>query len=334
MTDKNQFIGKNIRSLFPKEEHLRLQEMMDKSVKNGLTQNVEFILTKADQSQFISEISTTLIHENEQGPGSFMAIIRNISSRKKMEQQLIHTERMASLGEMAAGIAHEINQPLNTISLGLENLLTEIRKNKIIDKVYLHRKASKIFDNISRLDYIIDHIRTFSRSNDGDILSSFNINDSIREGISMISGQFIHRGIDLIVNLEENIPTVIGNTYKFEQVIINLLINAKDALEEKQKSLSTGIHKIIEIRSYQNHDSIYVEVKDNGVGIKPELLDKIMLPFYTTKEAGKGTGLGLSIAFGIIKEMNGNIEIQSELSLGTTIQIIIPVEYKVEKIDP
>ncbi len=328
---KNDFIGKNISCLFPTEEHTRLQDVMDKTLKDGLTRDVEFILSKADQSQFISEISTTLIHPGEGIPGAFMTIIRDISARKNMEQQLIHTERMASLGEMAAGIAHEINQPLNTISLGIENLLSEIRKNTNIDDLYLNKKAAKIFENISRLDYIIDHIRTFSRSNDGDVLSDFNLNDSIREGIAMISAQFAHKGIEMIVNLDDTIPTVLGNTHKFEQIIINLLINAKDALEEKQKSQQTELHKIIEIVSYQNSRIIFVEVKDNGIGIKADLLEKVMLPFFTTKEAGKGTGLGLSIAFGIINEMHGNIKIRSDFSVGTTIQIIIPVQLKVKE---
>jgi len=323
---KNDFIGKNIRSLFPIEEHPRLQEVIDKTLKNNLTRDVEFILTKADQSQFISEISTTLIFPGEGVPGAFMTIIRDISSRKNMEQQLIHTERMASLGEMAAGIAHEINQPLNTISLGIENLLNEIENNKDIDDSYLRGKSDKIFDNISRIDYIVDHIRTFSRSSDGDVLSGFNLNNSIRDGIAMISGQFAHKGIEMIVHLDDTIPPVMGNTYKFEQIIINLLLNAKDALEEKQQSQKVELHKIIEIVSHHNSRLIYVEVKDNGIGIKAELLEKIMLPFFTTKEAGKGTGLGLSIVFGIVKEMHGNIKIKSDYLSGTTIQIVIPVQ--------
>jgi C4-dicarboxylate-specific signal transduction histidine kinase len=260
-----------------------------------------------------------------------MAVIRDISQRKRMEQHLIHTEKMVSLGEMAAGIAHEINQPLNTISLGLENLLHELKKTKGIDELYFHKKATRIFDNISRLDYIIDHIRTFSRSNDTFLLSGFNVNDSIRDGISMLSGQLNHKGVELVLHLNESIPLVIGNAQRFEQVIINLLINARDGLEEKQKLNGDNFHKLIEIKSYQKKQFIFVEVKDNGIGIKPDVLDKIMLPFFTTKEAGKGTGLGLSISFGIIKEMNGNIEIQSEFSLGTSLQISIPIENKVEK---
>jgi len=331
ITDKNVFIGKNINSIFPAEEHARLQTVIESTLVDGLTQNVEFILTKADQSQFISEISITLIQEKDSRPVSFMAVIRDISQRKRMEQHLIHTEKMVSLGEMAAGIAHEINQPLNTISLGLENLLHELKKTKGIDELYFHKKATRIFDNISRLDYIIDHIRTFSRSNDTFLLSGFNVNDSIRDGISMLSGQLNHKGVELVLHLNESIPLVIGNAQRFEQVIINLLINARDGLEEKQKLNGDNFHKLIEIKSYQKKQFIFVEVKDNGIGIKPDVLDKIMLPFFTTKEAGKGTGLGLSISFGIIKEMNGNIEIQSEFSLGTSLQISIPIENKVEK---
>jgi len=327
--NKFDFIGQNIRMLFPKEEHEKLDKVIEKTLNEGLIRNVEFLLTRADQSQFISEISTTLISERSGNPKAYMAIIRDISQRKKMEQQLIHAERLAGLGEMATGIAHEINQPLNTISLGLENLLNEIGKRKQTDDDYFQKKSRKIFDNILRISYIIDHIRAFSRGQNEFILSTFDINESIRNGLSLISEQYKHKGIDLRMKLDEKIPPILGNTYKFEQVILNLLVNAKDALEEKQKTMKNDFQKFIEIKDYRENLTIFIEVKDNGIGIKSNEIDNIMFPFYTTKEIGKGTGLGLSISFGIIKEMNGNIEISSEYLTGTTIRICLPV--KLEK---
>jgi len=324
--NKFDFIGQNIRILFPSEEHERLDSVIEKTFEEGLTRNVEFILTRSDQSQFISEISTTLIHERRGKPKAYMAIIRDISQRKKMEQQLIHAERLAGLGEMATGIAHEINQPLNTISLGLENLLHEIGKRERVNDDYFQKKAQKIFDNIVRISYIIDHIRSFSRGQHEVILSTFDINESIRNGISLISEQFKHLGIDLLIKLDEKIPPILGNTYKFEQVILNLMINAKDALEERQKTIKTDFRKFIEISDFKENQTIVIEVKDNGIGIKSNEIDKIMFPFYTTKNFGKGTGLGLTISSGIIKEMNGNITITSKFSAGTTIKICLPLK--------
>jgi len=324
--NKFDFIGQNIRLLFPRDEHEKLDAVIERTFNEGLTRNVEFILTRADQSQFMSEISTTLISERRGTPKAYMAIIRDISQRKNMEQQLIHAERLAGLGEMAAGIAHEINQPLNPISLGLENLLNEIGKRNLTGDDYFQKKARKIFDNIVRISYIIDHVRAFSRGQNDFILSAFDINESIRNGVSLISEQFKNKGIGVNLKLDEKIPPILGNTYKFEQVILNLLVNAKDALEEKQRSMKTEYKKFIEIRDYQENQTIFVEVKDNGTGIKSEEIDNIMIPFYTTKEFGKGTGLGLSISFGIIKEMDGKIEVESEFSIGTTIRILLPVK--------
>ena len=242
-----------------------------------------------------------------------------------MEKQLIHSERMAGIGEMAAGIAHEINQPLNTISFTLDNILYFVKNNNI-DKKYLKKKTDKIFDNISRMRNIIDHVRTFSRDHDDFILSEFNINNSITNSLSLVSEQFKHKGIHLILLLNKSIQNPIGNTNKFEQVILNLLINAKDAIEDKKKKLNKDFRKTIEIETYQEINNIFVEIKDNGIGVNTEDIDNIMLPFYTTKSAEKGTGLGLSISYGIIKEMNGDIEINSELLNGTLVKITIPIK--------
>ncbi|MEI6455694.1 MAG: response regulator [bacterium] len=324
--NKVDFIGQHVRILFPKDEQSKLDGLLEKTLRGGMIRNVEFLLTRADQSQFISEISTTLISDRRGKPQSYMAVIRDISPRKLMEQKLIHAERLAGLGEMATGIAHEINQPLNTISLGIENLLEEIRKYEKIDQDYFQKKAKKIFDNITRISYIIDHVRTFSRGQDDFILTNFMINESIRNGLSLISEQFRHKGIGLTLELDNSVPPILGNPYKFEQVIMNVLVNAKDALEEKKKKTRKDFGMMISITSRHEQGMIVVEVTDNGIGIRAEEIQGIMLPFHTTKEPGKGTGLGLSISYGIIKEMHGDIEVKSQLSTGTTIRITIPAE--------
>ena len=255
----------------------------------------------------------------------YTAIVRDITERKKMDKQLIHTERMAGIGVMAAGMAHEINQPLNNISLTMDNLVMSMKDGKA-DQTYIEGKTNKIFDHITRIRKIIDHVRAFSRDHDVYILSRFDINESIRNAKSMVSEQFKHNGIEFTLNLDGSLPNPVGNTFKFEQVIVNLAINAKDAIDEKEHHLKSGFNKSVGIRSYRNDHQICVEVKDNGIGIEPDEIDKVMLPFYSTKKEGMGTGLGLSISFGIIRDINGTIEIQSERFTGTTIKIMIPVE--------
>jgi len=322
--NKDDLIGKHFLRFVPSGQMMKIREIIGKTQDEGLAQNIELLLKRKNQSLFVSEISSTLIQGRGGAPISFMIIIRDISQRKKIESQLIHAERMSSLGEMASGIAHEINQPLNTISLIFDNM-QEASKNNSLSKNYFIKKSEKVFENILRIKNIIDHIKVFSRSEDDYIHTSFNVNKSIRNAISLISEQLKHKAIDLIFKPWKNIPSTLGNTYKFEQVILNLIINAQDSLEEKKNKSPEYFPMTIKIRTFNDEQNIIVEVKDNGAGIKDEDIDNIMLPFYSTKETGKGTGLGLSISFGIIKEMNGNIEIHSKVLKGTTILITLPI---------
>ena len=327
-TARNELVGKDFYRLVPSNEKKTLKKIIEKTMNEGLVQNVELILRKKNKSLFFSEISSTLIQDTKGIPLSYMIIIRDISQRKKLESKQFHADRMASLGEMASGIAHEINQPLNTISLAMDNILHEAVLTGNTETDYLVKKADKIFENITRIRNIIDHVRAFSKSNDDYILASFDVNQCIRNAVSMISEQFDHLEIKLKMRLEKNLPFITGNTFKLEQVIINLLSNAKDAILEKKKNQSALFDMLISIRSFHQKHCVIIEIVDNGTGIKEEDIDHIMLPFYTTKDTGKGTGLGLSISYQIIKEMNGTIEITSKASYGTTFKVILNIPNK------
>jgi len=291
---------------------------------DGLVQNIEIKLRRVDNSEFIGEVSCTQIKGQNGELRAYMTDIRDISERKLLEKQIRHSERMAGIGELATGMAHEINQPLNTISLSIDNIIYSI-DNKTITDAYLKTKINKVFDNISRIKNIIDHVRTFSRDQDDFVQSELDINRSINNSISMILEQMNHKGIILSFNGPIELPGLKGNTQRFEQVMLNLLINAKDALEEKKRKLGKSFKKRIEILIQKTKNQIIIEVKDNGIGIPSENIDKVLLPFYTSKPPGHGTGLGLSISYGIIKELNGELEIHSEVLKGTTIRIIIPI---------
>ena len=323
---KNELRGKLFWDFVLPEELHKIQKIFDEILSDGPIQDIETTLVKKDKSTFFAEISLTLIEKREGAPKAYMAIIRDVTQRKKMDVQLIHNARLVSLGEMATGIAHEINQPLNTISLTLDNFLYEVNRIESIDKSYFKSKSDKIFDNIYRIRDIIEHIRDFSRYQDDHLLVAFDLHKSITNAISMISEEFKYKEIDLITDFEKTDSHVLGNVYKFEQVILNLLTNAKDALDEKKKSASDDTRLYVKIHTFSEGDYIFVAVEDNGSGIKASEIDKVLLPFYTTKEEGKGTGLGLSISYGIIKEMKGTFEIQSKPGVGTTMLIRIPVE--------
>jgi len=322
-------VSKNIEGLhfiqfIPKSSKRDLLKIYRSTVNEGMIQNHEIKLNRLDKSAFIGEISSCQIKDSNGHLKAYMTVLRDISERKLIEKQLRHSERMSGIGELATGMAHEINQPLNTISLTIDNIIFSL-DNKTITETYLKTKIDKVFDSISRIKKIIEHVRTFARDQDDFVHTNFDINKSINNCISMVSEQMHHQDIQLKFNPDEEIPNIKGNAYRLEQVLLNMLINAKDAIDEKQKKSCKNFKKKIEISTNLANESINIEIKDNGIGISPEDMDKVLLPFYTTKDPGHGTGLGLSISYGIIKELGGEIDIQSKRQIGTTILIKIPI---------
>jgi PAS domain S-box-containing protein len=323
---RDEMVGKKLSIFVSSEENKTIKEMIDNTMIEGRTQNIGLRIRKKDKTLFPGELSATLIQGPQGAPLSFMIIIRDISQRKKAETLQLHADRMANLGEMASGIAHEINQPLNIISMVLDKILFETARNENVKVEFIKEKSDKIFENIIRIRNIIDHIRAFSRSHDDYVLAEFSINASIENGISMITEQYKHLGITLDLQLEKQIPQIVGNTYKFEQVVVNLLANAKDAVIERKNKDPEYDNMIVRIRSFQVGPSIIVEIEDNGIGISDDDLDNVILPFYTTKDEGKGTGLGLSICYQIIREMGGTIDIISNISSGTKIIVDLVIK--------
>ncbi|HOX79096.1 MAG TPA: PAS domain S-box protein [Bacteroidales bacterium] len=295
-----------------------------RSQNKTIADTYEMSILAKDGTLKIVEVSTVnLGHSKEL---SVMGIVRDITERKNMETQAIQSERLSALGEMSAGMAHEINQPLNTLSILFDNLMLEAKTNGSVSIEYLQKKSEKIFDNIVRMRNLIDHVRDFSRSQDGYILNLFHINNSIRNALTMVSEQFRIRGIELILQLDDTLPQIKGNIYKFEQVMLNLISNARDAVMDKKSLAGKDYSMSVSIKTSHDRQNIYVVVEDNGVGIKKDIIDKIMQPFYTTKDPGKGTGLGLSISYGIIKELEGKIELASEPMKWTRVTVTIPVK--------
>lgn len=322
---KADLIGKSFLQFIPHTEINKVREIIKETQSTGKVKDFEIQILRSDKTAFISEISLTSIMESGGKERAFVVILRDVSERKNMEIKFIHNARLVSLGEMATSIAHEINQPLNIISLSLDNIFNEVNSKRPIDEEYMKAKSEKIFSNIVRIRNIIDHVRAFSRDHEDYEPSLFDIHESITNAVSMVAEQLKHKAIGLAVNLDKSIQPINGNMYKFEQVILNLLVNARDAVEERKEITLVEYHMNIEIQTYQEAQQIVIAVKDNGIGIKSNELDKVLMPFYTTKVVGKGTGLGLAICYRIIEEMNGVIEIDSKIYVGTTFRIRLPI---------
>ncbi|MCD4747700.1 MAG: PAS domain S-box protein [Bacteroidales bacterium] len=247
-----------------------------------------------------------------------------LKRREKQQQLLIQKSKLESLGELAAGIAHEINQPLGGISMGLDNILFKL-SNDNLSKEYIKSKCNSLFLDIDRIKQIINHVRIFSRDQETVYFDKIDVNEVIHNALSMINTQYSNHNIKILLNLEKNSCFSVGNKYKLEQVILNLISNARYAVEERQKMINNKKYqKQIEINSFCTDNKINLEIEDNGIGISEENLNNIFNPFFTTKDVEKGTGLGLSITYGILKEMQGDISVISEINKFTKIKVSLP----------
>ncbi|MBF0225533.1 MAG: GHKL domain-containing protein [Desulfobacterales bacterium] len=239
---------------------------------------------------------------------------------KKKQAQVIHAGRLTAMGEMATGIAHEINQPLAIIRLAADGLNSYF-KNKYEDSMEA-KAAKKIIQHVNRASGIIDNMRSFARA-DTDINEFTDIAKCIRNGLSFFNEQFRIHDINLFVSLPDELIIKGINSQKFEQIVVNLISNARYAVDKKAQIYGTDVEKKVFINLYCSDakQAIIFEVKDNGIGMSSDVMARCMDPFFTTKEVGEGTGLGLSIVHSILKEFKMDIEIESKIGDGSLFRI-------------
>ncbi|MER0042036.1 PAS domain-containing protein [Pseudomonas sp. MGal98] len=248
------------------------------------------------------------------------AVGRDDTELQKARQMLNQSAKMAVLGEMATGLAHEINQPLNVMRIALTNTLKGV-ENGSANPEYLKNKLGRIEQQITRAAKIINHMRIFGRRSEVED-DLFSPDDAIEGAVTLIREGELVRDIDLTLQLCGT-PQVRGHADQLEQVIINLLVNAKDALlgaRDKHPELEPSIL----LRSDCEGDKVIVQVQDNAGGIDPLLLDRVFDPFFTTKPVGKGTGLGLSVSYGLVNQMGGKLSVSNQQG-GACFRIELPV---------
>lgn len=269
---------------------------------------------------------------------------RLITKQKNMEMQLMQTDKLASLGQVVSGVAHEINNP-NTFIRGNVSIIQEAMKDilPILDRYYQDEKDLQIarlkYDvfksNIlilledmaqgtNRIKTIVDGLRKFAKRDDGVLNDEVDLNEIIQSCLRLVANQ-IGRKAKVKLDLDEHLPKIKGNFQRLEQVVVNILINASQAIEKKMGSI------LITTSYLEKEKENLLKITDDGKGIDEKTMKQIFDPFFTTKRHQGGTGLGLSIAYGIIKEHKGRIEVESKLGLGTVFSIYIPVTTREEK---
>jgi len=232
------------------------------------------------------------------------------------QEQLVQAGKLATLGELTTGVAHELNNPLNNIGLFVGNAV-DLIELAVTEKGQIVGELRHAMQQVSKATEIISHLRTFGRAAPVS-REPISLRQVIERALSLMREQLRLRDIDVAVDLGPEEPLVLGNAIQLEQVFINLLTNARDAVAEAPR-------KAIRISGSTGSGAAEVALTDTGHGIPPGLEQRIFDPFFTTKEVGKGTGLGLSITYGIIKEHGGTISVVSPPGEGATFLISLPL---------
>jgi len=304
------------RSILIKHRHESLNVLEPRSIVFRIT-------TKDGKLRWIEHVCQPVTDTQ----GKFLGVRagnRDITIRKdteealrKSEQLLLQAHKMDAIGRLAAGVAHEINNPLAIINekAGLMKDFLELSEDSGGNKEKFLSLLNSIFESVTRCRTITHRLLGFSRRTDvsRDII---NLNDALREVIGFVEKEVLFRNITLELHLREDLPTVTGDKGQLEQVVLNIMNNAVDAIEK-----GGNIEIITDVK---DESTLTISIRDNGPGIPENIVKHIFEPFFTTKEKGKGTGLGLSISYGIMQKLGGTISVQSEVNKGTTFTIEIP----------
>jgi len=314
---REELVGRSFLDFFLPEERAHYTRKLQST---ALLDQVRH-LSKQGKSLFVTICSSA---SDYPGGKVLLVTISDITKRLEAEQQLIQASKMATLGEMATGVAHELNQPLSVIKTASSFFMKKIAHKEPIREEILNDLSSEIDSHVDRATKIINHMRQFGRKSDIN-LEPVSVNTVLKKAFEIFSQQLKVRGITVEWDIADPLPQILADAGRLEQVFINLLINARDSIEEKweQKAEAAGTGTI-SLKSSQDDGFVRVSVCDTGKGVPPEIMDKVFEPFFTTKKVGKGTGLGLSISYGIIKECGGSIKVQAGDPEGVCFILVFP----------
>jgi PAS domain S-box-containing protein len=344
---REELLGMNNRQYMSGETSKLVFEAFNEVYQTGKPKTAfEWELIGKDGAKRFVECSVSLMRNEREEPKGFYGIARDITERKQAEEQLRHHEqqmmqmnKMVALGTLVSGVAHEINNPNNFIMLNTPLLLEAWESSKPILEEYYEKNGdfliggmpytemrenipvlfSGILDGSKRIKQIVEDLRDFVRRDGSDMTQSFDVNGVIRSAISLLSNIIMKATTHFSVEYGDSLPPLKGNFQRFEQVIINLIQNACQALPNTQRGifLSTFYD--------EKRECVIVKVQDEGMGISADILPHIAEPFFTTKHDFGSLGLGLSISSRIVKEHRGILNFTSEQGKGTTAEIVLPV---------
>ena len=351
----DELVGMNNRQFTTKETAKHVYQTFNSVFKTGKPATaLDWEMIAKDGTNKYVELSVSLMRDSEGRPVGFRGVVRDISERKIAEeqtkfhqQQLIQASKMVALGTLVSGVAHEVNNPNNFIMLN-SPILKAAWENAmpILEKYYdengdfilggmnyteMRENIPTLFAGISdganRIKRIVDELKNYVRDNTADLNQAVDINEVLKSTVSLLANMIKSSTSHFSIKYGSNVPSLKGNFQRLEQVMINLIQNACQALTGSQKGIFVST-------TFDNKGSeIVIKVRDEGVGIPPETLMNVTDPFFTTKHDSGGVGLGLSISLKIIEEHGGSMHFTSEIGAGTTVEISLPVDQENQTVE-
>ncbi|HZM98869.1 MAG TPA: ATP-binding protein [Pyrinomonadaceae bacterium] len=310
--EQQECIDRDIRELFrPATARTQTEELI---APDGQTSGEHELAIKTPQGQAVP-VSVSFTPLSTDGEQVMIMSLRDLSVRKQLEaereemqRQLYQSSKLASIGELSAGVAHEINNPLN----GIINFAQLLKDEETPRSEFERQMIDGIIDEGERIAQIVRGLLTFARAETHE-LRQVHFAESIKTSIALFGHQFEKDGITVKIDLDPDLPLVRADASRLRQVVLNLISNAYHALKAKQVDPNEGkLFRITARRAGKNGELVRIEFYDNGVGIKRKDLGKVFDPFFTTRRETGGTGLGLSVSFGIIRDFGGTIKVESE----------------------
>lgn len=312
--NREEIIGKSIKEFIPQDllDARELDCLEFGMTYRGYVQNYETERLTKDGNRVLVNLTESFIRDVDGNIVGRSQVLRDLTELRMREEQVQQSERLAAVGHMAAGVAHEIGNPLTAISS-----LTQLCQRRT-DDTFVQDQLTKVRDQIQRINKIVRDLVDFSRPSSLD-REETNINNTIESAVGLLKHDARCRDVAFNLNLTPDLPTILCVPDHIHQVLVNLLLNAVDAMKDMDEPEVN-----IDTQRMEEPEGVRIEVADIGTGISQEHMDRIFEPFFTTKDVGSGTGLGLSVSHGIINKMGGTISVESEVGEGTTFTITLP----------
>ncbi len=314
--------GCSCRDLFhPESSSMQYDCPVERALMGERVETSHITVRDGNRTQYV-DITATPIKDALGEKNRALIFFRDISKKRLQEMHLIQTEKMSSIGVLATGIAHEINNPLTSVAGYAEGLLRRFRDEPDLREDRRMDLFPRYLEVIVRESYrckgIIDNLLSFSRKSDGS-LCMVDMNEVLLEVLELLRYHLVYRQINVVTNLQPDFPRVMGDPSGLRQVCMNLLVNAHQSIKGKGQVTVTT--------TYTGDSMVAIRIGDTGCGIAQESIDRIWDPFFTTKEVGKGVGLGLALTYDIIKRHGGEIQVESSLGEGSQFTVLLPARH-------